>query len=185
MRKLVVLFVLLSLPLFAQESSTKAEVFGGYQYLHIGSNSNFLNNGQGFNGWNAGTAYKFGKYVGVAGDFSGSYATISGVSAHIYTYAGGPVISASAGRVTPFVHALFGGTRLGISQSSVSVSLNGFTTMVGGGVDANLNKNFGVRIAQFDWLYYHFGNSTIAGQSVKSFSGSNNFRISTGIVVRF
>ena len=41
MRKLVVLFVLLSVPLLAQEGP-KAEFFGGYQYLHIGSNSNFV-----------------------------------------------------------------------------------------------------------------------------------------------
>ena len=185
MRKLVVLFVLLSLPLLAQESSPKAEFFGGYQYLHIGSNSNFVDSSQGFNGWNVGTAYKFGKYVGVAGDFSGSYATISGVSAHIYTYTGGPVISAEAGRLTPFAHALFGGARLSGSDSGVSVSWNGFTTMVGGGVDVSVNKNIGVRLAQFDWLYYHFGSKNIGGVTAPSFSGSNNVRISTGIVFRF
>ena len=185
MRKLVVLLVLLSLPLLAQESSPKAEFFGGYQYLHIGNNSTLGNTGQGFNGWNVGTAYKFGKYFGVAGDFSGSYATISGVSAHIYTYGAGPVISAESGRVTPFAHFLFGGARLSGSESSVSVSWNGFSTMVGGGVDVNVNKNLGVRLAQFDWLYYHFGSKSIAGSTMPAFSGSNNIRISTGIVFRF
>ena len=185
MRKLAVFFVLLAVPLLAQEGS-KGEVFGGYQYLHIGNNSTLGNNtGQGFNGWNAATAYKFSKYFGVAGDFSGSYATISGVSAHIYTYSGGPVISSNAGRLTPFAHVLFGGARLSGSASSVSVSWNGFTTMVGGGVDVNVNKNLGVRLAQVDWLYYHFGSKSIAGVTAPSFSGSNNVRISTGIVFRF
>ena len=187
MRKLAVFFVLLSVPLLAQESQApRAEIFGGYQYLHIGNNSTLGNNsGQSFNGWNAGTAYKFGQYFGVAGDFSGSYATISGVSAHIYTYTAGPVISGNAGRLTPFAHVLFGGARLSGSASSVSISWNGFTTMVGGGVDVNVNKNLGVRLAQVDWLYYHFGSKSIAGLTAPSFSGSNNVRISTGIVFRF
>lgn len=185
MQKLAVfLVVLLAVPLFAQDP--KAEVFGGYQYLHIGNDSSLGNNtSQGFNGWNAAAAYKFGKYVGVAGDFSGSYAKISGVSAHIYTYTAGPVISGNAGRLTPFAHVLFGGARLSGSESGVSVSWNGFTTMVGGGVDVNVSKNLGVRLAQVDWLYYHFGSKTFGGLTVPSFSGSNNVRISTGVVFRF
>ncbi len=48
MKKFVVCFVaaLLSLPMMAQESSTaKAEVFGGYQYLRMGSDTSLGSTG--------------------------------------------------------------------------------------------------------------------------------------------
>lgn len=186
MRKLVVLMIcgLFTLPLLAQDEG-KAEIFGGYQYLHIGNNSNLGSTGQGFNGWNAAAAYNFGKHVGVEGDFSGTYATIGGVSTHVYTYTGGPIVFAEAGKLRPFAHVLFGGAKLTGSQSGVSVSWDGYTTMVGGGVDAGFSKALAFRVVQFDWLYYHFGSKTISGTTLPSFSGSNNLRISTGVVLRF
>ncbi|HVI79510.1 MAG TPA: hypothetical protein VM715_15355 [Candidatus Acidoferrum sp.] len=190
MKKLVVCFVaaLLSLPMMAQEnSSPKAEVFGGYQYLRMGSDTSFGSTGgaQGFNGWNAAAQLNFNRFLGVEGDFSGSYATISGISAHVYTYTGGPVVFAQVGRIKPFAHVLFGGTKLGASESGVSLSWSGYTTLAGGGVDAKFNKNVAVRVAQFDWLYYHFGSKNIAGLQLPAFSGSNNVRISTGLVFGF
>ncbi len=185
MRKLflgTVLLSLFALPLMAQD---KVEVFGGYQYLHIGQNTTLDTNGQGFNGWNAAAAYNFRKHIGVEGDFSGTYATVSGVSWHVYTYAGGPVVSMPMGRIKPFAHVLFGGVKLSESDSGVSASESGFTTMFGGGVDVKAIKNISVRLAQVDWLYYHFGSTTIATVPVPSFSGSNNVRISTGVVFHF
>jgi opacity protein-like surface antigen len=190
MKKLVVCLVaaLLSLPMMAQESSTpKAEVFGGYQYLRMGSDTSLGSTGgaQGFNGWNAAAQFNFNRFMGVEGDFSGTYATISGVSAHVYTYTGGPVVFAQVGRIKPFAHVLFGGTKLGGSESGVSISWSGYTTLAGGGIDAKVNKNVAVRVAQFDWLYYHFGSKTISGVQFPTFSGSNNVRISTGLVFGF
>jgi len=177
---------LISLPLMAQD---RLEVFGGYQYLHFGTataNGQSLPGGsQGFNGWNAAATLKLGKLFGVEGDFGGGYATVNGISFHSYTYTGGPVVFVSAGAIKPFVHALFGGVQLGGSQSGVSESLNGLTAMVGGGVDAKVNKLLALRLAQVDWLYFHFGSQTVAGTPVPSFSGHNNVRISTGIVLRF
>jgi len=177
--------VLLSAPLVAQNAS-KGEVFGGYQYLHFGGDTSLgVGSGQGFNGWNAAAAYNFSKYLGVEGDFSGTYANISGVSTHVYTYTGGPVVFANLDRIKPFAHVLFGGTKVGGSESGVSISFNGYTVIAGGGVDAKVNPHLAVRVAQFDWLYYHFGSQTIAGIEVPAVSGSNNMRISTGIVFRF
>ncbi len=187
---IVVLFIgVLALPLMAQDAP-KAEVFGGYQYLHIGditvNNQSQPNSSQGFNGWDASVTGYFHKYLGVQGDFGGSYATIGGVSTHIYTYTGGPVVALNAeGKVNPFVHALFGGIRLSGSESGVSISLNGFTMMFGGGVDVRANRAIAIRLIQADWLYYHFGSNTIAGIEVPSFTQSNNVRISTGVVFRF
>ena len=192
MRKIAFLAALLVLfPLLVlAEDTPKAEVFGGYQYLHTGDLSSgghtISNSSQNWNGWDANATYYFTKSIGVQGDFSGSYATISSVSSHIYTYAGGPVVALNAGgKINPFVHALFGGIRLTGSQSGVSVSENGFTTMVGGGVDVKVAPRIAFRLIQADWVYFHFGSTTIAGLSVPSVSGSKNVRIATGIVFRF
>lgn len=188
MKRVLVLGFLSLLPLTAMaQDNPKLEVFGGYQYLHIGSNTNngITSSGQGFNGWNAAATANLGKYLGVEGDFSGTYASIGGVGLHLYTYAGGPVISREFDRIKPFAHVLLGGVRLTGSESGVSVSFNGFTLLAGGGVDYKVNKLLAVRAIQADWIYYHFGSQTIAGVGVPGFSGSNNVRISTGVVFRF
>jgi hypothetical protein len=200
MRKVVLLIALLGVfsLLAVAEDTPKAEVFGGYQYLHTGdlssSGQTLSNSGQNWNGWDANATYYFNKHLGVQGDFSGSYATISNfvggggsnVSTHVYTYSGGPVVAVNAGgKVNPFVHALFGGVRLSGSQSGVSASFSGFTTMVGGGVDVKVAPRIAFRLIQADWVYFHFGSSTIAGTPIPSFSASKSVRIATGIVFRF
>lgn len=188
MRKLVVLVVLgmlSSLPLSAQV----IEVFGGYQYLHSGDISangqtvQPLSN-QSFNGWNANAAVKLGMFFGLEGDVGGGYTTVSGVGLHTYTYTGGPVVSFKVGPVKPFFHALAGGARFSESQSGASGSWNGLTAMAGGGLDVKANRLMAIRLAQVDWLYFHFGSQTVAGTPFPEFSGSKNVRISTGIVFR-
>jgi hypothetical protein len=168
----VVFMGLLTLPLMAQDYP-KAEVFGGYQYMHLGGNGLDVNT----NGWNASLTGNFNNWFGVAADFSGAYKTIGGVDTRIYTYAGGPVVSLnSAGKVNPFVHALFGGAHASASLTGVgSDSDNGFTMMFGGGVDAKVNRAIAVRLLQADWVYFRFSGD----------SESHNVRISTGIVLRF
>jgi len=166
----IVVLGLLSLPLVAQDLP-KAEVFGGYQYLHLGGDFTGLNT----NGWDASVTGYFNNYFGITGDFSGAYKTISGVSAHVYTYSGGPVLAYREGKVNPFVHVLLGGATFGAGYAGASGSKSGFTTMFGGGVDVQATKNISIRLADFDWVYYH-----VAGQSE-----SSNVRLATGIVLRF
>ena len=175
MQKFLVLLVFVgffSLSLRAQDYP-KAEIFGGYQYLHLGGSGTDIN----ANGWNASLTGNFNSWFGVTADFSGAYKTISGVDTKVYSYAGGPVISLnSGGKVNPFVHALFGGAHASASLSGVgSGSANGFTTMAGGGVDVKVNKALAVRLVQADWVYYRFNGA----------SESHNVRLSTGIVLRF
>jgi len=172
MRKLLVLVPLLFVVTLAAQDYPKAEVFGGYQFTHLGNGADV-----NLNGWNASVTGNLTKVFGVTGDFSGSYKTISGVSAHVYTYAGGPVVSLNRdGKINPFVHALFGGARFGASLSGFgSGATNGFTVMAGGGADAKLNERFAVRLFQADWVYYHFS----------GINESKNVRLSTGIVLRF
>jgi hypothetical protein len=188
MKKCTLLMVmgLLSLPLMAQ---SKLELFGGYQYLHNGDISvngqSQPGSSQGYNGWDASARFNVAKFIGVEGDFSGSYANVSGVSTHVYTYSGGPVVSARVGGIQPFVHVLFGGTRLTGSESGASLSTNGYNVMFGGGVDAKVNPLLWIRVAQVDWLYSHFSGFNVDGATSPSFSGSANVRIATGIVLHF
>ncbi len=174
---LVAFLGLLALPLMAQDNP-KVEVFGGYQYEHIG---NILNTGidVNANGWDGALSYFFSKNLGVTGDFSGVYKSEDGGTAHIYTYSGGPVFALREGKINPFVHALFGGSNLCGCLSEGKVSVNGFTMMMGGGVDYKVNKRISIRLGQFDWVYYR---GSYAGFT-KSFS--DNVRISTGVVFKF
>ena len=189
MKKSFVLIFLVSLLSLASTAQDKLEVFGGYQYLHTGNitvdGASDPGSSQGFNGWDAAATGYFNRFLGVTGDFGGAYATVDGVSGHIYTYSGGPVVAFRVGKINPFVHALFGGVRLTGSESGVSVSRNGFATMVGGGVDYKVIKPLSIRVIDVDWLYYHFGSTTIADVAVPSFSQSNNVRITAGVVFRF
>lgn len=177
MRKFVfvlLLFGLLSIPLMAQDYP-KAEIFGGYQYLHLGLPANLPS--QNLNGWNASLTGNFNKWFGVTGDFSGEYKTISRVDFRVYTYTFGPTIAYHEGPINPFVHALFGGVHVTGSSSDFvsSASANGFAMYFGGGVDARVAPHIAVRLGQVDLLYYH-----IQGESQ-----TNSVRFSTGVVFRF
>jgi hypothetical protein len=166
MQKFLVLIVflgLLSFPLVAQDYP-KAEVFGGYQYLHLGNGADV-----NANGWNVSLTGNFNNWFGVAGDFSGAYTN----GGHVYFYTGGPVVSLnSAGKVNPFVHGLFGGANFGGGGGS---SINAFNMMFGGGADVKVAGAFALRLIQADWVYYR---NNGVGES-------HNVRISTGIVLRF
>ena len=192
MQKFVVLVVflgILSLPLMAADNP-KLEVFGGYQYLHTGDitidGQKFANSSANWNGWDTSATYNFSKHIGVEGNFGGAYKTVSGVSTHVYTYTFGPKVSFPSGRIDPFAHVLFGGLKLGGSKHGQSESFNGFTMAFGGGLDVKASKVIAIRLAEFDWVYYHFGNQTINGLgTIPSFSQSNNVRIASGVVFRF
>lgn len=189
MKKLILfaVVVVFSAHLMAQDS--KIDIFGGYQYLHNGDVTvggvSQPGSSQSFNGWDIAPAYKFNHFLGVEADFGGGYGSTGGVSNHLYTYTGGPIVTLGLPVIQPFAHALFGGAHLDSGASGVSVSTNGYTLMVGGGVDLKLNRLLAVRLAQVDWLYYHFSGYSAQSVTSPSFSGSNNVRISSGIVVRF
>ena len=163
---LIVVAGLLSVPLLAQDYP-KAEIFGGYQFVH--------SEGENLNGWNASLTGNFNKVFGLTGDFGGAYKTIDGVDFKVYTYTGGPVVNLNhGGVVNPFVHALAGGAHFVGSAAGNSASVNGFTMMYGGGADIKMSKLLALR-GQVDWVYYH----------VSGASSSKNVRLSTGIVIRF
>jgi len=190
---LVVLVLgLVALPTMAQ-SFPRVEVFGGFQYDRSG--------GANLKGWDGAVTANVNRWFGLTGDFSGTY--LSG--GHEYKYLAGPVISVGkAGRITPFVHVLFGGVRdtstlvmdpgiatgggLGIGASrhaditaaqphalALPSTLNGFAMAYGGGLDIKASKHLAIRVAEVDWLMERFAGVW----------SHNNVRYSAGIVFRF
>jgi len=171
---------LLTSTLFAQEETSKGEIFGGYQFVRF-SDGIAVKDLNG-NGWDAGFAYYFSRWLGAKADFSGTYATddtSSGAPFRVtnYTYTFGPVISSrNRGRFAPFGQFLFG--RYHETLAGYPNSNSGFAMLAGGGLDVRLRLNLSFRAAEVDWLYTRPPNSAV-------FLKTNNVRVVTGVVFRF
>ncbi len=133
----------------------KVEVYVGYQYTRF--------SGANANGWEAAVTGNVNSWLGVKADFSGMYSYFI----HDHTYMFGPVLSARSERFTPFVQALFGGASF--------AGNNAFAMALGGGVNAKVNRNFGFRLFQADWLVFR----------ENGFTFRRNGRISAGLVFQF
>ena len=121
------------------------------------------------NGWEVSGQYKFTDWLGGVADISGHYGSISGVGTSTYTYLFGPQVSLPA-RVSPFGHLLLGGAH----NSTAGFGNSSFSMALGGGIDTEITDRFHWRMFQTDYLLTQFG-----GRS------QNNFRFSTGIIIRF
>ena len=110
------------------------------------------------NGWEIAGQYKFADWLGGVADFDGHYGSPHGIGTSTYTYLFGPQVSLPS-RVSPFA---------GFGSSSFSLAL-------GGGIDVGLfHDQFYWRVIQTDYVMTQFGSHA-----------QNNFRASTGIVIRF
>jgi opacity protein-like surface antigen len=161
---------------------TGFELFGGLTYMRAPDES--AKNLVGFNG---SLFYDFTPHVAVGADFMGAFGDFTGTagslkfdtSLHRFTYVFGPQFNFHPNdKVKVFVHPLFGGvhdtTKTTFGTMSVSSSANAFAMQLGGGVDVRVTPHVSVRIVQADYLPTHFGGNW-----------QNNFRISTGVVIRF
>jgi opacity protein-like surface antigen len=189
--------ILFSLLLFAGLASaqipTSGNVFVGYSYENVDSESlNFLNqNRASLNGWEATVEGKVFPWIGIVGDFSGHYGSqpevfeLAGantpvtVDAHEFTAMFGPRVSASIGKFRPFAEAMFGAGHITNSPNASSSSVLGqtsdtsFATALGGGLDYKIIRPVAWRF-QGDYVQTHFFGTT-----------ENNVRVSTGIVLKF
>ena len=171
--------VFLASPLLAQNFS-KGEIFGGYQYSNL--SDGIATKRLSSNGWNAGFAYSFSRWVGLKADFGGAYATDNTSSAQPfsvrnYTYTFGPVFSAGRDkRFTPFGEALFGGYHETLAGYANSYSA--FAMLAGGGVDLKVARQLSLRVVQVDWLYTRPPSAAV-------FLKANSVRIAAGVVFRF
>jgi outer membrane protein with beta-barrel domain len=164
LRKMFLMFglcVLASLPAQAQD---KVEVFGGYSFLHFNTSPS-----ANLNGWEVSGQYKFTDWLGGVADIDGHYGSIGGLSTSTYTYLFGPQVSWPA-RVSPFGHLLLGGAH----NSTAGFGISSFSMALGGGIDTRITDRFYWRIFQGDYLLTQFRGGS-----------QNNFRFSTGIVIRF
>jgi hypothetical protein len=162
------------------QSYDKAEVFGGYQYTNL--SDSIATKRLGSNGWNAGFAYFFSRWVGIKADFGGAYATDNTASyqpfsVRNYTFTFGPVFSAGRDkRFTPFGEALLGGYHE--TLAGYTNSLSSFAMLAGGGVDVKVIRQLSVRAVQVDWLYTRPPSAAV-------FLKPNSVRIAVGLVYRF
>jgi opacity protein-like surface antigen len=197
------MLVFTSLCAVAQETP-KFELFAGYSLLN---ETKILSNDRpNLNGWNLSLAGNLNHWFGIEGDFSGHYgrpdatlvAPICGffpgascipavvitktrLSLKQHNFLFGPKLSFRRSRVTPFVHALFGGAHISLDVENLaslpvvgeSFSDDSFAMAFGGGLDLSLTPRVALRV-QPDYLQTSF-----LGQT------QHDLRISTGMTFRF
>lgn len=181
MKKLVLMAALvLLIPMagMAQPDYPKAEIFAGYSF--------FRENPENFNlnGWNLSVTGNLAPWFGIEGDFSGHYGRptdfgvpIEGVNIDSHTFMGGPKLSFRGRNATGFTHFLIGFCRAGTNDFGLSTSNFALATVLGGGIDININRRIAVRPFQADYLMTRFDPYEIGDRQ-------NNFRFSAGIVFK-
>jgi len=194
MRKLAAIafaFLFFSVGARAQTDS-KGNISFGYSYLKTtlsptGATAPSISSSN-LNGWNTSFEYKPFHWLGAVGEFGGNYGNERVVpfcevipicpsplnaNASLHAFLFGPRVSVSLGKVTPFAQALFGGAHTNATGTGFSLSDTSFSNAIGGGADFRLTRTMGWRV-QGDLLQTRFFNTS-----------QNNFRFSTGLVVRF
>lgn len=167
MKKLVLVAVFLlgfSVVTIAQEAPV-VEVFGGYSMIIADTKvalaqSAFEDHSASLHGWNASVTINGNKWAGFVADFGGSYGTVGDESrwmdASLYSVMFGPRVTLHRGKVTPFVHALFGYARFRGSEcmddEEEVYTENDFAMQFGGGVDVALSDMISVRPVQVDYF---------------------------------
>jgi hypothetical protein len=171
MKRLMIMFaavaVLAPACLWAQDPP-KAEVFGGFSVLHTTSGEPE----ESFNpvGWQASLAGNINPKMGIVADFAGNYKD----GTKLHSYMGGLRYNHRMDKVTPFAHAMLGGTRVGFEGGG----MNGFSLGFGGGFDYVATERINIRVLQFDWVPTRFSAGGISDWK------NNMIRFGFGIVVK-
>ena len=154
-------------------------------------NQNFLEEREGFHGFEAFVKGNVSRYVGLKGDYTfhrksfdisgGTAATTFDVDTDIHQFLGGVEFKDNARetKVKPFGHVLAGVSHARADVSNSTISFNesesetGFAGVVGGGVDFRLSDRVDLRAVQFD-----YNPNRADGQT------THNFRIGIGLIFR-
>jgi hypothetical protein len=176
------------------QTDSKGDISFGYSYVRGTLSSSSKSplaptiSSSNLNGWYTSAEYKLVSWLGAVADLGGDYGTERvtpfcevipvcpgplSAQANVQTFLFGPRASVSIGKVTLFAQGLFGGAHTSASATGFSNSDTSLGRALGGGVDFRLAKTVGWRV-QSDYLQTRFFGSA-----------QNNFRISTGVVVRF
>jgi hypothetical protein len=169
--KTSIAIVLFSLPLLAEEAP-RMQAFGGYSVETMRSPNSGISL---YHGWNASVARRLFWKVSLAADFAGHYGRENEVvDTRVHTFLFGPRVTLHDGRISPFVHVLFGVSRLRADSGGPVFTANAFTLSAGGGVDVRVSRRWSVRLFQLDYLRRQF-----FGEA------ANGGRIAGGLVFRF
>jgi hypothetical protein len=182
MRRIGCLVVVCLLCGIAASAQDKADAYFGYSYTRqtYGSGTSFNMNG----GIGQFTYYP-SSWFGFVGEFGGSTVrNINGfpvTTGTLYSYMGGPRITFRHGPLQPYVQTLFGASHIDTNfRTDLGTTMsNGFAMALGGGLDLKLNHHFAFRLGQLDYFLTRLDNPHNIGFT------QNNFRYSTGIVIRF
>lgn len=167
-------------PIARAQEAAAVEVYGGYDYVRYNANPriNGVPPSESYNGdgGSAQLTYNPFNWLGLVADLSG-YAVIRQgfATTHQISYLFGPRINFRRGRVTPFAQALFG--RMWAEDGITFGTVSEFGMTAGGGIDVQLTRHISIRPAQAEYFLTTFNDGNNNRQ--------NNFRFSTGIVVRF
>ena len=185
-KAIVIVFLLFSLAgLAAAQIPTAGNFFVGYSYETIDSTGINIAGGNrvNMNGWEATLEGKLFPILGIVADFNGHYGSqtaalvnpFSGpvsanVTGHEFDVMFGPRVGVSVGKFRPFGEFEIG---VGHMNTNVAGSDTSFATALGGGLDYKIVRIAGVRL-EGDYVTTRFFGTT-----------QNNFRLSTGLVLRF
>jgi hypothetical protein len=191
--RISILLLLFLLPAtVAQAQLPGGNLYIGYSYLNL--NPTFSpDNHRNFNGWDGALEVKMLPFISGVAEVGGNYGSVREVIAcplppipgppcpggsantSIHTFFFGPRISFSAGKFRPFAEVLIGAGHATIARASIvpGTSDTSFSTAIGGGVDYKLITAVAWRF-QGDYLRTDFFNTR-----------QNNFRLTTGLVLRF
>lgn len=157
-------------PVSAQQSASddedypKAEGYVGFSHFRATGGGTV-----GFNGFEAAVTANVSRIVGLKFDISGHYRSEFGERVSVYNYVGGVQLKNNSreARLKPFAHLLAGGARIG----GGGFSSNGFSAVVGAGLDIRAGRRVDVRVIQADYNLLRFGGDS-----------SHNFRLGAGLV---
>ncbi len=171
---IAVSLLLMSSAVLAQEAAPpKVDIFAGYSWMHPGGSIGPLDLDNLNKGWGVTPTFNFNKYAGLSVDAGGGYSD----PANIHTIMAGPRLKIPSEKVQPFVHALVGLHRLSVSGLGDD---NGIGTILGGGFDIPVHRNFAFRLIEADYVWGHH-NLPAGATGTENFNGA---RLRSGIVLK-
>jgi len=174
----------------AQDLYSKVDIFAGYSYFSASPKTDRIPDpvfaGRiNQHGFGANLSFNISERIGVVADFSNQTAdkTIIGLNTDTATLLylfGGRFYARSEG-IKAYAQALIGGARRRAFSKSVDISAVDLALAFGGGVEVDINKRFGFRMVEFDYVPTRGGDGTLGiGRR-----WSQNFRAEAGLVLRF
>jgi hypothetical protein len=182
---LIALLIAITRPAISQEYTPKAEIEFGYSYsrAEVPNSTSRVN----MNGVLVGAVANVNRWLGVEFELGSHYHCISGcwidgirvdnpdAKNDSLSFLTGPKLTLTRnGRYSPWVHSLFGITRVSYLNvvTDTRIHNTGFGMAVGGGLDWRVSKVASIRVLQVDYTRF-------AGNP----DASNNVRLGAGVVL--